>query len=91
MEGMRATRQTENMGLVGNTACQIFHSKLRNIEAELASTDAVVSGRDRKRMMRRNKYEEKSPRIRDTEAYGIEDDRTDRSLEKKKVKFRKID
>lgn len=77
MEGMRATRQMENMGPVGNTACQIFHSRLRNIEAGLASTDAIVSGRDRKRMMRRNKYEGKSPRVRDAEAYGIEGDRTD--------------
>lgn len=38
MEGMRATRQSENMGPVGNTARQIFHSEVRDIEVGLAST-----------------------------------------------------
>jgi len=74
---MRATRQTENMGPVGNTARQIFHSGVRDIEAGLASTDAVVSVRVRKRMMRRNKYTKGNLCVRDAEAYGIEDDGTD--------------
>jgi len=75
MEEMRATRQTENMGPVGNTARQIFHSGMRDIEAGLASMDAVASVRVRKRMMRRNKYTKGN--LRDAEAYGIEGDGTD--------------
>jgi len=77
MEEMRATRQTENMGPVENTARQIFHSGVWDIEAGLASMDAVVSVRVRKRMMRRNKYTKGNLRVRDAEAYGIEGDGTD--------------
>lgn len=66
MEGMRATRQTGNMGLVRNSTRQIFHpgevlraKHARDIEAGLASStmsDGIEVGirGDRSRMTRRN-------------------------------------
>lgn len=68
------------MGPAGNTARQIFHPGVRDIEAGLASACGCNSarGRDRKRMMRRNKYTKGNLRARETpEAYGIEDGRMD--------------
>lgn len=52
-------RQTKNMRLVRNSARHIFHwrfERMREIETGLATTDAIASRRDRKRMMRWNKY-----------------------------------
>lgn len=91
MEGMRATRQTENMGPAGNTARQIFHSEVRDIEAGLASTDAIAPGRDRKRMMRRNKYTKGNLCARATRKLTGSRATEQMGLERKKVKFWEID
>lgn len=93
MEGMRATRQTENMGPAGNTARQIFHSGVRDIEAGLANTDAIAPGRDRKRMMRRNKYTKENLRARARATRKLTGSRATEQMgsERKKVKFWEID
>lgn len=92
---MRATRQMENMGPVGNTARRIFHSGgVRDIEAGLASTGCSqpASGRDGKANDETEQvYEGKSPRARRAEALRGSRATERMGLERKKVKFWEID